>query len=142
MIQYITNLIQICRKLVTSLVLIALSLHLVAQTPMFTTNAIALDGEQYLLANKGTKSVTIINQSGTTIKKWLFDQPVTGLCKNKKTIYVTSSYDKGWLTAIDLTTGKVLYKKETGMGARAPLLNKDCSRIYILNQFKNNGQRS
>ena len=136
MIQYITNHFQICRKLFAAHLLIALSLTLAAQSPMFTTNAIALDGEQYILANKGTMSVNIINKSGTTIKKWAFNEPVTGLCKNKKTIYVTSSYDKGWLTAIDLITGKILYKKEIGMGSRAPLLNKDGSRIYILNQFK------
>jgi hypothetical protein len=116
MIQYIRSYIHICRKLFAAQVLIALSLSLVAQTPMFTTNAIALDGEQYILANKGTKTVTIINKTGATIKKWAFNEPVTGLCKGKKTIYVTSSFDKGWLTAIDQPTGKILYKKETGMG--------------------------
>ncbi len=114
----------------------AITLTMSAQSPMFTTDALAVSGECFILANKGTMSVTIIDKKGSMVKEWLFDEPVTGLCINKGTVYTTSSGAKGWLTSIDLQTGKVGYKTETGMGASAPILNKDGSRIYVFNQFK------
>lgn len=112
------------------------SMILTAQTPMFTTGIDIVGRDQFLLANKGTKSVTLIDKSGRLVKEWLFDEPVTGQCLSKGTVFVTSSFGRGWLTAINLGTGKVMYKTETGMGARSPIVNKDGSRIYIFNQFK------
>jgi DNA-binding beta-propeller fold protein YncE len=118
------------------LVFNAFSLILPAQTPMFTTGIDLVGSDQFLLANKGTKSVTLIDKSGRLVKEWLFDETVTGQCLSKGTVFVTSSFGRGWLTAINLGTGKVMYKTETGMGARSPIVNKDGSRIYIFNQFK------
>jgi len=112
------------------------SLILPAQTPMFTTGIDLVGRDQFLLANKGTKSVILIDKSGRLVKEWLFDEPVTGLCLSKGTVFVTSSFGRGWLTAINLGTGKIMYKTETGVGARSPIVNKDGSRIYIFNQFK------
>ncbi len=113
-----------------------LSLTLSAQQPMFTTDVRVVEGEQFVLANKGTKSVTVINKIGTIVKDWAFDEPVTGLCISKGIVYVTSSYGKGWLTSIDLKSGKVGFKTETGMGACAPIINSEGSRIYVFNQYK------
>ena len=118
------------------LVFNAFSLILPAQTPMFTTGIDLVGSDQFLLANKGTKSVTIIDKAGRLVKEWVFDEPVTGQCLSKGTAYVTSSYGRGWLSAINLGTGKVIYKTETGMGARSPIINKDGTRIYVFNQFK------
>ncbi len=115
---------------------ITLVLSLSAQKPMFTTDVLALDGEHYVLSNKGTKTVTVIDKAGLTLKEWLFEEPVTGICLKKGTLYATSSYGRGWLTAINMITGKVIYKTETGMGACAPVLNRDGSYIYVFNQFK------
>jgi len=112
------------------------SLILPAQTPMFTTGIDLVGRDQFLLANKGTKSVILIDKSGRLVKEWLFDEPVTGQCLSKGTVFVTSSFGRGWLTAINLGTGKVMYKTETGMGARSPIVNKDGSLVYIFNQFK------
>jgi len=114
----------------------AFSLILQAQTPMFTVGIDAIGRDQFLLANKGTKSVTLIDKSGRQIKEWVFEEPVTGQCLSKGTVFVTSSYGRGWLTAINLGTGKISYKTETGMGACSPIANKDGSRIYVFNQFK------
>jgi len=118
------------------LVFNAFSLILPAQTPMFTTGIDLVGSDQFLLANKGTKSVTLIDKAGRLVKEWVFDEPVTGQCLSKGTAFVTSSYGRGWLTAINLGTGKVIYKTETGMGARSPIINKDGTRIYVFNQFK------
>lgn len=114
----------------------AITLTMSAQSPMFTTDALAVPGDCFVLANKGTMSVTITDKKGSMVKEWLFAEPVTGLCMNKGTVYITSSGAKGWLTSIDIQTGKVGYKTETGMGAMAPILNNDGSRIYVFNQFK------
>lgn len=114
----------------------SLSLTLSAQTPMLTTDAFAIDGNRYVLSNKGTKTVTIIDKIGTTLKEWKFEEPVTGICINKGIIYATSSYGQGWLTAIDIETGKIGFKTETGMGACSPTANQTGSRIYVFNQFK------
>jgi len=111
------------------------SLTLSAQSPMFTTDALSIDEERLILSNNGTRSVTMIDKAGRTIKEWAFEEPLTGLCLNKGTAYASSSYGRGWLTAIDLATGKTGFKTETGMGACAPVLNKDASRIYVFNQF-------
>ena len=123
-------------KILLVLFFAAITLTMSAQSPMFTTDALAVSGECFVLANKGTMAVTIIDKKGSKVKEWLFDEPVTGLCINKGTVYATSSGAKGWLTSIDLQTGKVGYKTETGMGACAPILNKDGLRIYVFNQFK------
>ena len=103
---------------------------------MLTTDALAIDGNRYLLSNKGTKSVTLIDKTGKTLSEWKFSEPVTGICFNKGMIYATSSYGQGWLTAINLETGKTVFKTETAMGACSPLINQPASRIYIFNQFK------
>ncbi|MGV8134291.1 MAG: hypothetical protein AB2L20_03675 [Mangrovibacterium sp.] len=122
-------------KNLSGLFMILLSLTMSGQTPMYTTDALPVD-KNYILSNKGTKSVIIIDNTGKKIKEWLFDDPVTGLCVSKGIVYVTSSYAYGWLTSIDMGTGKVGFKTETGMGARSPIINKDGSRIYVFNQFK------
>ena len=114
----------------------SISLTLQAQTPMLTTDAIAIDGSRFVLSNKGTKTITIIDKTGTTLKEWKFDEPVTGICINKGIVYATSSYGQGWLTAIHLETGKIEFKTETGMGACSPMLNKAGTLIYVFNQFK------
>lgn len=113
-----------------------LSVTLSAQQPMFTTDVVAIDGERYVLANKGTKTVTIIDKTGKILTEWTFEEPVTGMCKSPATLYITSSYGRGWLTAIDIVSGKVGFKTETGMGACSPIINSGGSHIYVFNQFK------
>ncbi len=122
-------------KNVLLLFLAAFSITVSAQQPMFTTDALAIGGDRFVLSNKGTKNVIVIDKSGLTVKQWAFEEPVTGICMNKQTVYVTSSYGKGWLTAIDMITGKTGFKTETGMGACAPLMNNDGSRVYVFNQY-------
>lgn len=113
------------------------STPLFAQSPMFTTGVVAINDEEFLLANRGNNTVAVINMEGAVIKEWVFDNPVTDLTLHKETVYVSSSYAQGWLTAINVNSGKALFKTETGMGARAPIVSKDGKRIYIFNQFQN-----
>jgi hypothetical protein len=118
------------------LFLTSLSLILSAQVPMFTTDVVAIDGERYILSNKGTKSVSVIDKSGKLVTEWVFEEPVTGMCKSKNTLYVTFSLGHGWLTSIDIISGKRGFKTETGMGACSPVVNNEGSRIYVFNQYK------
>jgi hypothetical protein len=111
-------------------------LFLSGQTPMFTTDVLSIEGDKLLLSNKGTKSVVLTDRTGKTEMQWLFDDAPTGFCKYREMLYVTSSYSRGWITAIDLGTGKSVFKTETGMGACSPIINKDGSRLYVFNQFK------
>jgi DNA-binding beta-propeller fold protein YncE len=113
-----------------------LSVILSAQQPMFTTDVLALDGERFVLANKGTKTVTIIDKTGKTLNVWSFEEPVTGMCLGGGRLYITSSYGHGWLTSVDPVSGKAGFKTETGMGACSPVVNNEGSRIYVFNQFK------
>jgi cytochrome c peroxidase len=112
------------------------SVLLLAQSPKSTTKAIAINDDEFLIANRGTQTVAVINREGAVIKEWAFDNPVTDLCLYKEMVYVTSSYSSGWLTAINMNTGRVFFKSETGMGARAPIVSDDGSRVYVFNQFQ------
>ncbi len=123
-------------KRVLFLLLTSLSVTLSAQKPMFTTDVIAVDGERYALSNKGTHTVSIIDKTGKMLSEWVFEEPVTGMCRNHNTLFITSSYGHGWLSAIDIASGKVGFKTETGMGSCSPIINSENSRIYVFNQFK------
>jgi YVTN family beta-propeller protein len=130
------NNIEMILKIFAVLFLTTLGSGLSAQNPMFTTDALTLDGDHYVLSNKGTMSISVIDKEGLTVKEWPFEEPLSGICLWKGIIYATSSYGRGWLTAIDQGSGKILYKSETGMGACSPILNNNGSRIYVFNQFK------
>lgn len=123
-------------KNILLLLFTSFSLFLSAQSLMFTTDVVAIDGEHFALSNKGTKTVSVIDFAGSLVREWPFEEPVSGLCISQGMIYATSSNARGWLTSIDMGTGKIGYKTETGMGACAPIVSKDGSRIYIFNQFK------
>jgi len=109
----------------------------VAQQPLFTTNALLLDNQRYLLSNKGNQSVIMIDQTGKKLKEWNLNEPVTGLCLNGNTVYATSSGDKGFLTAFDLLTEEKSFQVETGLGATNPLVSANGSIVYVFNQYKN-----
>jgi DNA-binding beta-propeller fold protein YncE len=114
----------------------SVSLTLSAQTPLFTTDLLHMEDGQFILSNKGTKSVTIVDATGKKSVDWAFDDPPTGISRSRETLYVTTSHGTGWVTAIQLATGKIIFKTETGMGACAPIVNLDGTRIYIFNQYK------
>lgn len=123
-------------KLNFLLIIFLFSLSSLAQTPMFTTDVLSVEGDRLVLSNKGTKSVLLLDKTGKLITEWLFDDPPTGFCIFKEKLFVTSSYSRGWITAIDLRTGKIGFKTETGMGACSPIVNKEGTRLYVFNQFK------
>ena len=106
------------------------------QAPLFTTDVLPIDGDRMVLCNKGTNAVVLSDKTGKSISHWIFDEPPTGFCNYLERIYVTSSYSRGWITAIDLVTGKSTFKTETGMGACSPIISRDGTRLYVFNQFK------
>lgn len=112
------------------------SFSLSAQTPLFTTDVLWMEDDRFILSNKGTKSVTIMDITGKKSVEWAFDDAPTGIIRYGETLYITSSYSKGWVTAIQLSTGKIIFKTESGMGACAPIVNQDGTRIYVFNQYK------
>jgi DNA-binding beta-propeller fold protein YncE/cytochrome c peroxidase len=123
-------------KLNFLLLIFLFSLSSLAKTPMFTTDVLSIEGDRLVLSNKGTKSVLLLDKTGKFIAKWQFDDPPSGLCIFREKLFVTSSYSRGWITAIDLRTRKIGFKTETGMGACAPIINKEGTRLYVFNQFK------
>jgi DNA-binding beta-propeller fold protein YncE len=112
------------------------SFSLSAQTPLFTTDVLWMEDDRFILSNKGTKSVTIMDITGKKSVEWAFDDAPTGIIRYGETLYITSSYSKGWVTAIQLSTGKIIFKTESGMGACAPIVNLNGTRIYVFNQYK------
>jgi len=123
-------------KLFFLLMVICFSRSVSGQTPLFTTDVLSIGGDRLVLSNKGTKSVVLADKSGKPATEWLFDDPPTGFCSDGKMLFVSSSHSRGWITAIDLGTGKICFKTETGMGACSPIINKDGTRLYVFNQFK------
>lgn len=123
-------------KLFFLLMVICFSRSVSGQTPLFTTDVLSIGGDRLVLSNKGTKSVVLADKSGKPAAEWLFDEPPTGFCSDGKMLFVSSSHSRGWITAIDLATGKSCFKTETGMGACSPIINKDGTRLYVFNQFK------
>ena len=104
--------------------------------PMYTADiAITSDGE-FLLANKGTSDVTLLDKDGKRLHNWSTEEPPTGVIVVEDKAYVTSSYDRGHLTCIDLNDNSIKYSTQTGMGACAPVVSPDRSKIYVLNRYK------
>ncbi|MDO5487515.1 MAG: YVTN family beta-propeller repeat-containing protein [Rikenellaceae bacterium] len=104
--------------------------------PMYTADiAITSDGN-LLLANKGTSEVTLLDKEGKRLHSWSTDEPPTGVVVVEGKAYVTSSYDRGHLTCIDLSDNSIKYSTRTGMGACAPTVSADQSKIYVLNRYK------
>lgn len=103
---------------------------------MYTADiAITSDGS-LLLANKGTSEVTLLDKEGKRLHSWSIDEPPTGVIVVEGKAYVTSSYDQGHLTCIDLGDNSIKYSTRTGMGACAPTVSADQSKIYVLNRYK------
>lgn len=100
---------------------------------IFTSNK-----ENIVMAQKKTKEVVLMKRNTWDIlQTWEFSEPPTGLAIHEDRLYVTSSYGEGFLTRINLTSGKIESRIKLGMGATSPVINKKGSKLYACNQYQN-----
>lgn len=104
--------------------------------PMYTTGIAITADNKMALANKGTNDVVLLSQSGKNEQRWEFAESPTGITSFGSNIYVTSSQDEGYITAINLENNSIAYKRATGMGACAPIMSHDGKKVYVLNRYK------
>ena len=100
---------------------------------VFTSNK-----ENIVMAQKKANAVVLMKRNNwEVLKTWKFNEPPTGLAIHENKLYVTSSYGEGFLTRINLTSGKIESKIKLGMGATSPVINKNGSKLYVCNQYQN-----
>ena len=104
--------------------------------PMYTTGISITADNKMAIANKGTSDVVLLSESGESEQRWEFAESPTGITSYGSNIYVTSSQDEGYITAINLENNNIAYKTATGMGACAPVMSHDGKKIYVLNRYK------
>ena len=104
--------------------------------PMYTTGISITADNKMAIANKGTSDVVLLSESGESEQRWEFAESPTGITSYGSNIYVTSSQDEGYITAINLENNNIAYKTATGMGACAPVMSHDGKKVYVLNRYK------
>ena len=104
--------------------------------PMYTTGISITADNKMAIANKGTSDVVLLSESGESEHRWEFAESPTGITSYGSNIYVTSSQDEGYITAINLENNNIAYKTATGMGACAPVMSHDGKKVYVLNRYK------
>ena len=104
--------------------------------PMYTTGISITADNKMAIANKGTSDVVLLSDSGESEQRWEFAESPTGITSFGSNIYVTSSQDEGYITAINLENNNIAYKRATGMGACAPIMSHDGKKVYVLNRYK------
>lgn len=102
--------------------------------PMLPTGVAVVDGK-VLISSRSQKSLLIFD-AGKQIAKIGFDAPATGVVVGSDAIFVTTSYDKGYLHKLSKRDFSVIKSVETAMGARTPQISSDGKFIYVCNQFK------
>ena len=105
--------------------------------PLFTVDIVTADNGDFVLANKGTRSIELWSPDFKTKKaSWKFDEDPTGLTIGNGKIYATTfSGIKGALQIIDIASGKLEKSVPAGSGANAPVLSNDGRKIYVLNNY-------
>ena len=104
--------------------------------PMYTTGISITADNKMAIANKGTSDVVLLSESGESEQRWEFAESPTGITSYGSNIYITSSQDEGYITAINLENNNIVYKTATGMGACAPIMSHDGKKVYVLNRYK------
>ncbi|MEG1648461.1 MAG: YVTN family beta-propeller repeat-containing protein [Rikenellaceae bacterium] len=101
---------------------------------MFPTDIAVADGKVLITSRSGNG--LLVFENGKKIAQIEFNAPATSITVGGDAIYVTTSYDKGFLHKLSRKDLSVLKSIETGMGARAVELSDDGKFIYVCNQFK------
>lgn len=130
------GLLKIAPIVISAVILLCASRSATNLRPMYTVDVAITADNHILMANKGTSDVVLLSANGKSLQRWSFEEPPTGVVVSNNKAYVTSSYADGYLTCIDLADNSVLYKSPTAMGACAPVVSHDGSKIYVLNRYK------
>lgn len=107
-----------------------------ASEPLYPTGIEVLDDGRIVMSNRGTKDIRLYDARGGLVRNWVFTEPVTSVAVRGNLIYATSTYASGYISCIDMNSGKILYKEQVGMGACAVTLNEAGNKIYIGNRYK------
>lgn len=105
--------------------------------PCYTAGVAVMEDGRLLLANKGTSQLQMLSAGGERLKAWSLGEPATGVVTSGERAFVTSSYAKGLLSCVELGgEQRVLYTTQTGMGACAPVMSADGSKVYVCNRYR------
>jgi len=106
--------------------------------PLYPTDIIETSGNQFLVSNKGTKTVELYTvEFDKSLCSWNFKEVPTGIATKGDYAYVTTSGLVGEVHFLNLKTSEIEKSLVTGSGANSPLLSPDESTLYVLNQFQN-----
>lgn len=104
--------------------------------PMYTTDVSVADDGRILLANKGSRDVTVYDAGGKLIERVEFELPPTGIAIDGDWAYITSSDGEGRLSKLSLEDYSIAYTISTAMGACAPVVSADGTTVYVCNRYK------
>ena len=103
----------------------------------FSPTAMAVDQHKKMVAIAGKTANTIAImrlKDGKIIKQFKTELPPTGLIFKDKSLWVTTTYSKGYLLKFDLKNG-VEQQIRVGHGACAPVAHPEKHLIYVANQY-------
>lgn len=104
--------------------------------PRYISDIKVVEGAGLLIATAGTREVVLMDFQGNMIRKWQFNEPVTGIAIDKNLAWITSSDTFGLVTAINVNQPGKLSETKVGMGARSPVLSTDKKSLYVALQFE------
>lgn len=105
--------------------------------PFYPTDIKETSVQQFLLSNKGTKTVALYPEGfESPLRVWHFDEAPTGLGTRGDYAYVTTFETVGEVHILHLQSGEVEKTLTTGSGANTPLISPDGNALYVLNQFQ------
>lgn len=103
-----------------------------------TCDILIYNTNHVIMAQQKTQTVVLMERDDwNIIKLWKFNEPVTGLAVYENKLFVSSTYAKGLVTAINLDSGEKFATLAVGMGATSPIVNREGNRLYICNQYQN-----
>lgn len=112
--------------------------HWTTKGPLSTT-AIAIDGsgEYFFLVHKKARRVDLCKRQNLEIvHQWYFSLPPTGIAVKGTSAYITSSYDVGEVTVIDVPTRRKVAEMSVPMGATSPVISNDGTKLFVCCQYK------
>lgn len=107
-----------------------------SSAPLYISDIKIAAGSKLLLACAGTRELLLSDVDGKTIRKWNFDEPVTGIELKNTLAFITSSAAEGFVTILDIGKPGKISEIKVGMGARCPVLDPDKKTLYVAAQFE------
>ncbi len=105
-------------------------------SPLYPTDIKIVDGSRLVIACAGTREVRLTGPQGQPIRKWQFEEPVTGLAVDHDRVYVTSSGERGYVEEIDINKPGIVRSCRVGMGAMAPVSGREGKTLYVAARFE------